>query len=88
MANEGEDQTRAAAVAKVATRLFGVRVTPDAIIDESLERATDAAEKVSRQNLAAAVDSEFPTHSATMLYALIPWQSGSSFKSDFETGNG
>ena len=38
MANEGEDQTRAAAVAKVATRLFGVKVTPDAIIDESLER--------------------------------------------------
>jgi hypothetical protein len=58
MANEGEDQTRAAAVAKVATRLFGVRVTPDAIIDESLERATDAAVKVSRQSLASAVDSE------------------------------
>ena len=53
MANEGEDQTRAAAVAKVATRLFGVKVTPDAIIDESLERATDAAVKVSRQTLAS-----------------------------------
>ena len=61
MANEGEDQTRAAAVAKVATRLFGVRVTPDAIIDESLERATDAAVKVSRQSLASAVDSEIPS---------------------------
>ena len=38
MANEGEEQTRAAAVAKVATRLFGIKVTPDAIIDESLDQ--------------------------------------------------
>ncbi len=61
MANEGEDQTRAAAVAKVATRLFGVRVTPDAIIDESLERATDVDAKASRKDLASAVDSEIPS---------------------------
>ena len=46
---------------KVATRLFGVRVTPDAIIDESVERATDAAVKASRQSLASAVDPEIPS---------------------------
>ena len=61
MANEGEDQTRAAAVAKVATRLFGVKVTPDAIIDESLERATDAAVKVSGKAWRQQVDSEIPS---------------------------
>ncbi|MFN9972272.1 MAG: DEAD/DEAH box helicase, partial [Phycisphaerae bacterium] len=37
MASEGGDQTRATSVAKVATRLFGTTVTPDAVIDESLE---------------------------------------------------
>ena len=57
MASEGEEQTRAAAVAKVATRLFGLKVTPDAVIDESLERATDATVTVSSVALAQAVDS-------------------------------
>ena len=61
MANEGEEQTRAAAVAKVATRLFGITVTPDAIIDESLERATDATISVSSATLAQAVDSAVPS---------------------------
>ncbi len=61
MANEGEDQTRAAAVAKVATRLFGIKVTPDAIIDESLEQATDETLSISATDLAQAVDSEVPS---------------------------
>ncbi|WP_319412681.1 DEAD/DEAH box helicase [uncultured Cohaesibacter sp.] len=41
MASEGSDESRAAAVAKVASRLFGTDIGPDAVIDESLQRATD-----------------------------------------------
>jgi Lhr-like helicase len=59
MASEGEDQTRAAAVARVATRLFGTPVTPDAVIDESLERATDAGVDVARK-LGSAIDGAIP----------------------------
>lgn len=41
MASEGSEDCRARAVAEVATRLFGVAVGPDAVIDETLDRATD-----------------------------------------------
>jgi hypothetical protein len=41
MANEGSDVGRAKAVADVASRLFGASIGPDAVIDESLQRATD-----------------------------------------------
>ena len=41
MASEESDEDRASAVAKVATRLFGADIGPDAVIDESLQRATD-----------------------------------------------
>lgn len=41
MSSEGSDDSRAVAVAKVASRLFGVGIGPDAVIDESLQRATD-----------------------------------------------
>lgn len=41
MASEGTEESRAVAVAKVATRLFGSEIGPDAVIDESLQRATD-----------------------------------------------
>lgn len=41
MASEGSDENRALAVAKVATRLFGSEIGADAVIDESLQRATD-----------------------------------------------
>lgn len=43
MASEGTEESRAVAVAKVATRLFGSEIGPDAVIDESLQRATDDA---------------------------------------------
>jgi ATP-dependent helicase YprA (DUF1998 family) len=46
MASEGGDETRAMAVAGVASRLFGTPITPDAVIDESLNRATDERLKV------------------------------------------
>jgi hypothetical protein len=46
MASEGEDAEKAKAVADVATRLFGTPVGTDAIIDESLRRATDERLKI------------------------------------------
>ncbi|MDX0952219.1 DEAD/DEAH box helicase [Sinorhizobium medicae] len=45
MASEGSDESRALAVAKVASRLFGADIGPDAVVDESLQRATDDALK-------------------------------------------
>lgn len=41
MASEGTEESRAVAVAKVATRLFGSEIGPDSVIDESLQRATN-----------------------------------------------
>ena len=41
MASEEPGESRAVEVAKVASRLFGVDIGPDAVIDESLQRATD-----------------------------------------------
>src|SRR5215467_8657999 len=45
MASEGTEIARAAVVSPVASRLFGTSIPPDAIIDESLERATEASLK-------------------------------------------
>lgn len=58
MANEGAEETRSAVVSNVATRLFGVKVSPDAVIDESLERATNKNRKIVRDKLASAVAGE------------------------------
>ena len=59
MASEGDC---ASAVSDVATRLFGVMVTPDAVIDESLQRATDPALQPSKiiQELTTTLNSELP----------------------------
>lgn len=59
MASEGDC---ASAVAGVATRLFGLPVTPDAVIDESLERATDSTLNPQKtlNELVAAINSELP----------------------------
>ena len=45
MATEGDDVKRTAAVAAVSSRLFGTTIPSDAVIGESLERATDPALK-------------------------------------------
>lgn len=55
MASEGTEESRAVAVAKVATRLFGSEIGPDAVIDESLQRATDDTITFS-QSIAALAD--------------------------------
>ena len=64
MASEGGEESRAIAVANVASRLFGTPISPDAVIDESLERATDPAFSASTlgTSLAAAVDAEIPAN--------------------------
>lgn len=78
MASEGGDLTRAAAVAGVASRLFGTTIRPDAVIDESLERATSSDLKLSDvvPQLAAAVDADLPTRlddAALQRHPLAVW---------------
>ena len=62
MSSQEDDTERAVGVAKVASRLFGTDIPPDAVIDETLERATD--EKLKPQSLGAvlanAVDADLP----------------------------
>jgi Lhr-like helicase len=62
MASEGEDADRATAVASVASRLFGTTIGTDAVIDESLERATDPSLKPAAlsEKLKVAIDTELP----------------------------
>lgn len=62
MASEGQEESRAIAVASVAKRLFGRNVSPDSVIDESLERATDPVYRVDgiRASLGPAIDEEVP----------------------------
>lgn len=47
MASEGKEEDKAAAVAAVASRLFGTSMAANSVIDESLWRATDASLKLS-----------------------------------------
>jgi len=62
MASEGSETGRAKAVANVASRLFGASIGPDAVIDESLQRATDDRLKLEdvRAKLAQVLASDLP----------------------------
>jgi hypothetical protein len=62
MATEGDDAKRAAVVAAVASRLFGSPISTDAVIGESLERATDPTLKPATLGaaLVAAVNDDLP----------------------------
>ncbi|MCY4320437.1 MAG: DEAD/DEAH box helicase [Alphaproteobacteria bacterium] len=62
MASEGDDETRAKEVAEVASRLFGVQIGSESVIDESLRRATDdrlGLEEI-QPRLLEAVENELP----------------------------
>jgi len=62
MASEGELGARSAAVAGVASRLFGTTIPSEAVIDESLDRATDPTMRVNgelKQGLIGVLDSPF-----------------------------
>jgi hypothetical protein len=62
MVNEGSDDSRAATVSDVASRLFGTAIGPDAVIDESLRRSTDDSLSLDgiRPLLRKVVDSPLP----------------------------
>ena len=62
MSSEESDDERATSVAVVASRLFGTTVSADAVIGESLERATDPTLNVARLGsaLGAALDADIP----------------------------
>lgn len=64
MASEGSESKRAEIVASVATRLFGTTVSPDAVIDETLERATDDKIKIEqlKDPLIDAIDGDIPSN--------------------------
>jgi hypothetical protein len=78
MSSQEDDAERADAVAKVASRLFGTDIPPDAVIDETFERATDP--KLKPQSLGAAlanaVDADLPaklTDEALRSHPLAAW---------------
>lgn len=78
MASEGSEAGRAKAVADVASRLFGASIGPDAVIDESLQRATDDRLKLEdvRPQLAPALGSDLPetlTDEALRRHPLAVW---------------
>jgi Lhr-like helicase len=62
MATEGDEAQRAAVVASVSTRLFGTPIPADAVIGESLERATDPVLKSTTLGsaLVSAVNDDLP----------------------------
>lgn len=78
MASEGSEAGRAKAVADVASRLFGASIGPDAVIDESLQRATDDRLKLEdvRPQLATVLGSDLPetlTDEALRCHPLAVW---------------
>lgn len=60
MATATDDTQRRQAVATVATRLFGVAIHENAVIEETLARATDPMLKPSAPALAAALETDLP----------------------------
>lgn len=62
MASEGAEGEKKVAVAAVASRLFGTPIGPDAVIDESLKRATDETKKSASLGtvLTDAIDTDVP----------------------------
>jgi hypothetical protein len=63
MVTEGDEVKRTAAVAAVSSRLFGTTISSDAVIGESLERATDPALKSATlgSSLVAAINDDLPS---------------------------
>jgi Lhr-like helicase len=78
MSSQDDETERAIAVANVASRLFGTDIPPHAVIDETLERATDP--KLKPQSLGAAllaaIDADLPlalTDEALRSHPLAVW---------------
>jgi ATP-dependent helicase YprA (DUF1998 family) len=60
VASEGDRAERKRAAAEVATKLFGVTVTPDNVVDETLRRAIQVAAPATPVALRAAVEQPLP----------------------------
>src|SRR5262249_42277234 len=78
MVSEGGDEERAGTVSAVASRLFGTPIGPDAVIDESLRRATDdrLSLEVVKPKLRAVVEAPFPetlTDAVLATHPLAVW---------------
>jgi Lhr-like helicase len=78
MASEGTEESRTQAVAAVATKLFSTAILSDAVIDESLERATEPSLRVGqlRAQLIASINREIPpmlTDEELRIHPLAVW---------------
>jgi hypothetical protein len=78
MSSQEDETERTVAVANIASRLFGSDIPPDAVIDETLERATDPTLKPQSLGaaLARAIDAELPatlTDEALGSHPLAVW---------------
>jgi superfamily II DNA/RNA helicase len=76
MATEGAADDRRAAVARVASRLFGTEVKPANVVTETLHRVTDAAAVAKQSHLAAALDAGVPltaTHDLLRQHPVAAW---------------
>ena len=62
MASEGSTEHRNAAIANIASRLFGAIVHPENIITETLEPVTDKNAPTDGPSLRRAIESDIPVH--------------------------
>ena len=72
MASEGDAESRAKVVARVATRLFGVEVAPANIITETLHPVTADNAPIDRSSLGAAIAAGVPAESSAADLAAHP----------------
>jgi ATP-dependent helicase YprA (DUF1998 family) len=85
----GDQAGEAEGVAQVASRLFGTAITPDAVIGESLERATDPELSVSSlsESWGPPLMPRFRRPCRMMPYASIPLRYGLRWRSGFRTAS-
>ena len=76
MASEGSEESRNAAVAGVASRLFGVPVDPANVVTETLRPVTDHDCAASGSDLRRAIERKFPenpTHNELAAHPVAAW---------------
>jgi len=76
MSSEGDAGERAAAVAKVASKLFATHIPASSVIAETLERATLTSVDITATSLASAIDAFSPTgltDAAMAAHPLAAW---------------
>ena len=76
MASEGTSESRNAAVADIASRIFGVTVNPEDIITETLKPVTDKDTPIDRDSLGRAIEKGVPrnpTHAELKVHPVAAW---------------